>query len=59
MSKPNLALAAAVAGVVASLVSGTQAQSWPQRTVHFIVGQGAGSAQDIGARLFGSKLAER
>jgi tripartite-type tricarboxylate transporter receptor subunit TctC len=37
----------------------TQAQSWPQRPVRFIVGLGPGSAQDIAARLFGDQLAKR
>jgi tripartite-type tricarboxylate transporter receptor subunit TctC len=37
----------------------TQAQSWPQRPVKFIVGLGPGSAQDIAARLFGDQLSKR
>ena len=37
----------------------TSAQGWPERTVKFIVAQGPGSAQDIGARLFGDQLAKR
>ncbi len=36
-----------------------QAQSWPQRTVRFIVPLGAGSATDISARLVGERLAQR
>jgi tripartite-type tricarboxylate transporter receptor subunit TctC len=37
----------------------SQAQSWPQRPVRFIVGLGPGSAQDIAARLFGDQLSKR
>ncbi len=36
-----------------------QAQSWPQRTVRFIVPLGAGSATDISARLVGERLSQR
>jgi tripartite-type tricarboxylate transporter receptor subunit TctC len=35
------------------------AQTWPQRTVKFILPLGAGSGADLGARLLGEKLAER
>src|SRR5262249_15314041 len=35
------------------------AQTWPERTLKFIVGQGPGSAQDIGARTFGDQLSKR
>lgn len=34
----------------------TQAQSWPERTVRFIVPLGAGSATDISARLVAERL---
>src|ERR1700694_4698526 len=34
------------------------AQSWPQRTVRFLVPLGAGSGADIGARLLGDRLAK-
>ena len=37
----------------------SQAQSWPQRPVRFIVGLGPGSAQDIAARMFGDHLSKR
>jgi tripartite-type tricarboxylate transporter receptor subunit TctC len=37
----------------------SQVQSWPQRPVRFIVSQGPGSAQDIGARMFGDALSKR
>ncbi|MBV8840927.1 MAG: tripartite tricarboxylate transporter substrate binding protein, partial [Alphaproteobacteria bacterium] len=46
-------------GVVATLALGiapAQAQSWPQRSVRFIVPLGPGSGVDIGARLIAEKL---
>jgi tripartite-type tricarboxylate transporter receptor subunit TctC len=52
-------LAAAVAGLVAVAATAAEAQSWPQRSVRFIVSQGPGSAQDIGARMFGDALSKR
>jgi tripartite-type tricarboxylate transporter receptor subunit TctC len=36
-----------------------QDRIWPQRPVRLIVSQGAGSAQDIAARLFGERLSTR
>ena len=65
MSKLNSIVAAAFAAAflaaLAALASSTlsQAQSWPQRPVRFIVGLGPGSAQDIAARLFGDQLSKR
>ena len=55
------AFCAVVAGLLASLAwpMASWAQSWPQRTVRFVVSQGAGSAQDIGARLFAEQLSKR
>jgi tripartite-type tricarboxylate transporter receptor subunit TctC len=52
---------ALLAGLVAATPSRAQApvQSWPQRTVKFIVPFGAGSATDIDARLFADRLASR
>lgn len=35
------------------------AETWPERTVKFVVAQGPGSAQDIGARTFGDQLSKR
>jgi tripartite-type tricarboxylate transporter receptor subunit TctC len=61
MSKLNsivLAVATAILAAVTSTVV-SQAQSWPQRPVKFIVGLGPGSAQDIAARLFGDQLSKR
>jgi tripartite-type tricarboxylate transporter receptor subunit TctC len=61
MSKLNSIVSAAATAVLAVLTLSTaaQAQSWPQRPVRFIVGQGPGSAQDIAARMFGDRLARR
>jgi tripartite-type tricarboxylate transporter receptor subunit TctC len=60
MSKLNaIVLAAAMAAVAIVTPAVTQAQSWPQRPVKFIVGLGPGSAQDIAARLFGDQLSKR
>ncbi len=44
-----------------ALVSGApaQAQSWPTRSVKFIVPLGPGSGVDIGARLFADRLAKK
>jgi tripartite-type tricarboxylate transporter receptor subunit TctC len=40
-------------------VSPMAAQTWPQRTVKFVLPLGAGSGADIGARLIAEKLAAR
>lgn len=56
MLKRYLFVTAAIALVFAAPAL---AQTWPQHPVKFIVGQGAGSAQDIAARLFGDQLARR
>jgi tripartite-type tricarboxylate transporter receptor subunit TctC len=37
----------------------TQAQTWPQRPVKFILPLGPGAGADIGARLFADRLAKR
>src|SRR4029079_267251 len=50
---------ALLSALFAALPTTSQAQSWPQRPVRFIVSQGPGSAQDIAARLFGDQLAKR
>jgi tripartite-type tricarboxylate transporter receptor subunit TctC len=50
--------AAAVLALVLS-ASPMAAQTWPQRTVKFILPLGAGSGADIGARLIAEKLAAR
>jgi tripartite-type tricarboxylate transporter receptor subunit TctC len=65
MTKPNSILAVVFGTALATLASSTlsraqtQAQTWPQRPVKFIVGLGPGSAQDIAARLFGDQLSKR
>jgi tripartite-type tricarboxylate transporter receptor subunit TctC len=61
MPKLNAIVAAAAMAALAALTlpTATQAQSWPQRPVRFIVGLGPGSAQDIAARLFGDQLSKR
>ena len=58
MRRAYLFLAAGLFAFLTTIVT-APAQSWPQRPVRFIVGQGAGSAQDIGARLFGGELSKR
>jgi len=52
-------LAALVTLVAASAPSQAQSQSWPTRSVKFIVPFGPGAAADIGARLFAEKLSQR
>jgi tripartite-type tricarboxylate transporter receptor subunit TctC len=57
VQRPLLAL-----GLLAPLVLGTPpsaAQTWPQRTVKFLVPLGPGSGVDIGARLLGDRLSTR
>lgn len=53
-----LQLAASAAGL-ASMPRLAQAQSYPTRPVHVIVGFSAGNATDIDARLVGQSLSER
>jgi tripartite-type tricarboxylate transporter receptor subunit TctC len=54
-------VAAALAWLVAAVGSAAPAlaQSWPQRTVRFILPLGPGSGTDIGARLLSDRLAQR
>ena len=65
MSKLNAMIAGMVVAAFATLAlsviaqAQTEPQTWPQRTVKFIVGLGPGSAQDIAARLFGDQLSKR
>ena len=57
VQRPLLAL-----GLLASLMLGappSAAQTWPQRTVKFLVPLGPGSGVDIGARLLGDRLSTR
>jgi tripartite-type tricarboxylate transporter receptor subunit TctC len=57
-SLPASAMRVFASALLAVLVLATsaQAQSWPQRTVRFIVPLGAGSATDISARLVAERL---
>jgi tripartite-type tricarboxylate transporter receptor subunit TctC len=43
----------------ASYASPSHAQTWPQRSVHFVLPLGAGSGADIGARLLAERLTKR
>jgi len=54
------ALVIALFAVAASLAAAqAQPQSWPQRSVRFIVPLGPGSGADIGARMLSDRLAAR
>lgn len=58
----DISLTAMALGVLAALTLGVPqatAQSWPQRTVRFIVTLGAGSGTDIGGRLLADRLAKK
>jgi len=54
----TLALASLLSCLVLSPMQ-SRAQTWPQRTVKFILPLGPGSGVDIGARLFADRLAAR
>ncbi len=58
MTRFGKALIAFATGLAAagSLASPSEAQSWPQRPVRFIVSLGPGSGADIGARLLADRL---
>ena len=60
MSKCNSVLVAAfsIALTFTALPAMAQERVWPERPVRLIVSQGAGSAQDIAARLFGEQLSK-
>src|SRR5688572_17114059 len=49
---------AATAMLCVMLSTGAAAQSWPQRTVRFIVPFAAGGATDVSARVLGERLSE-
>jgi len=55
----KLFIAAAIALLAAFTAPPAQAQSWPTRTVKFIVPFGPGAGADIGGRLFAEKLSAR
>jgi tripartite-type tricarboxylate transporter receptor subunit TctC len=57
MSKLVSAIVAAVLAALAPAAG--HAQSWPQRTVKFVVPLGPASGVDIGARLFADRLSAR
>ena len=50
---------AAIALLATPLIAPAQAQSWPTRTVKFIVPFGPGAGADIGGRLFADKLSQK
>jgi tripartite-type tricarboxylate transporter receptor subunit TctC len=45
--------------IAISFVSAAQAQTWPQKTVRFIIPLPPGSGTDVSARLYAERLAER
>ena len=56
------AVFAVAIGLLATLVFGalpSEAQTWPQRTVRFLLTLGPGSGTDIGTRLLGDRLTKR
>jgi tripartite-type tricarboxylate transporter receptor subunit TctC len=55
--RPLLILAGLLAAFAATAPAG--AQTWPTRTVKFIVSLGAGSGVDIGSRLIGDRLSQK
>ena len=56
MHRKFWAATAAIALFTLACAAPAQAQSWPSRTVKFIVPFGPGAGADIGARLFAEKL---
>ena len=56
MHRKSWAATAAIALFTLACAAPAQAQSWPSRTVKFIVPFGPGAGADIGARLFAEKL---
>jgi tripartite-type tricarboxylate transporter receptor subunit TctC len=59
MQRSSLAFALVTLGVLGLWQSPASAQTWPQRTVKFIVPLGPGSGVDIGSRLFADRLSAR
>src|SRR6185295_2769037 len=56
MFRKSLAAATVITLLALAAALPAQAQSWPTRTVKFIVPFGPGAGADIGARLFAEKL---
>jgi len=54
-----LAALAALAAAFALLAQPASAQTWPQRSVRFLVPLGPGSGVDIGARVIADKLSQK
>jgi tripartite-type tricarboxylate transporter receptor subunit TctC len=61
MKRLSTALCALFAGLVfvGSFAAPSQAQTWPQRSVRFLLPLGPGSGVDISARLFADRLSAR
>ncbi|MPZ59100.1 MAG: tripartite tricarboxylate transporter substrate binding protein [Rhizobiales bacterium] len=59
IAKLKLLVAAALMLALAWPSVPSVAQSWPQRTVKFIIPFGAGAGADIGARLFAERLSKQ
>ena len=57
MQRPTLAVA--FLAVLVLVAKPSSAQTWPQRTVKFIVTLGPGSGVDIGTRLIADRLSRR
>jgi tripartite-type tricarboxylate transporter receptor subunit TctC len=57
--RSSIALALGLLVAFVAWAAPSTAQTWPQRTVKFIVPLGPGSGVDIGARLFADRLAAR
>src|SRR4051812_4279348 len=54
-----LAMVAGLCVLLAASALPSQAQTWPQRPVRFIIPFGPGAAADIGARLIQERLSQR
>src|SRR5215831_16727366 len=59
LSTQRLAFGVACLAVLVLAAQPSNAQTWPQRAVKFIVTLGPGSGVDIGARLIGDRLSRR
>lgn len=58
-NRSSIAFVGAAAFAILAAVPQTQAQSWPQRTVRFIVPLPPGSGMDLSARVVAEKLAQK